>query len=259
MTVTAVIPTHDASEHLASTVLTLLALDDPNLSRVILVDDGSTDGTWSVIEELAADDRVGGVRLSNNQGQYMATVVGLANVDTPYALTLDDDVLLDDEQFAQLSDPVVGGSADLVYGPWRTDTRSSAALIRSVGIRVAGRAVNWKEAPEVSSLRCFRLSLIGDDIDAMSAQRGVQLDIELTRRAEVIRSTRFRKHRANPLARSRYSLRRRLSDVRQYARALLVPKRYRRDDRVDPRSLTLSYCGWLQDRRPHDPDGTQHS
>ena len=45
--------------------------------ELILVDDGSPDSSWSVIEELArADDRVKGVRLSRNFGQHPAIAAG---------------------------------------------------------------------------------------------------------------------------------------------------------------------------------------
>jgi dolichol-phosphate mannosyltransferase len=48
--------------------------------RVVLVDDGSTDESWALIEELARDDqRFRGLRLSRNFGSHTALSAGLAN------------------------------------------------------------------------------------------------------------------------------------------------------------------------------------
>jgi glycosyltransferase involved in cell wall biosynthesis len=59
--------------------------------RVLLVDDGSQDGSWSMIESLAAtDDRFRGLRLSRNFGSHTALTAGFAHVppDADAAATL---------------------------------------------------------------------------------------------------------------------------------------------------------------------------
>ena len=59
--------------------------------RVLLVDDGSTDRSWAIIEELAASDpRFRGVRLSRNFGSHTALTAGFAHVgdDVDAAATL---------------------------------------------------------------------------------------------------------------------------------------------------------------------------
>ena len=60
--------------------------------RVLYVDDGSTDGTWSVMQALAAaDPRVSLLRLSRNFGKEAALTAGLDRVDEGAALILDAD------------------------------------------------------------------------------------------------------------------------------------------------------------------------
>ena len=62
------------------------------IGRVLYVDDGSTDGTWSVLQGLAAGDaRVGLLRLSRNFGKELALTAGLDRVDEGAALILDAD------------------------------------------------------------------------------------------------------------------------------------------------------------------------
>ncbi|GAB3378000.1 glycosyltransferase family 2 protein [Lysobacter fragariae] len=60
--------------------------------RVLYIDDGSRDATWSVLQQIAAGDRrVGLIRLSRNFGKEAALTAGLDHVDGGAALILDAD------------------------------------------------------------------------------------------------------------------------------------------------------------------------
>ncbi|KAF1016108.1 MAG: putative glycosyltransferase [Stenotrophomonas maltophilia] len=60
--------------------------------RVLYVDDGSTDGTWAVLQALvAADARVSALRLSRNFGKEAALTAGLDQVTHGAAMILDAD------------------------------------------------------------------------------------------------------------------------------------------------------------------------
>lgn len=61
-------------------------------TRVLYVDDGSRDGTWPALRDLAATDaRVGLLRLSRNFGKELAMTAGLDLVDSDAAIVLDAD------------------------------------------------------------------------------------------------------------------------------------------------------------------------
>ena len=61
-------------------------------ASVLYVDDGSRDGTWQVLQTLAADDpRVQLLRLARNFGKELALTAGLDHVDTDAALVIDAD------------------------------------------------------------------------------------------------------------------------------------------------------------------------
>ena len=75
-----------------ATVLDALARDAGIDGRVLYVDDGSRDGTWALLEAMvAADPRVGAMRLSRNFGKELALTAGLDHVDAGAALILDAD------------------------------------------------------------------------------------------------------------------------------------------------------------------------
>ena len=73
-------------------VLDGLAERDGLEGRVLYVDDGSTDATWNVLQQLAArDSRVALLRLSRNFGKELALTAGLDHVEAGAALILDAD------------------------------------------------------------------------------------------------------------------------------------------------------------------------
>ncbi|MEO6102070.1 MAG: glycosyltransferase family 2 protein, partial [Pseudoxanthomonas sp.] len=60
--------------------------------RIMYVDDGSTDGTWEVMQRLARQDsRVSLLRLSRNFGKELALTAGLDQVESGAVLILDAD------------------------------------------------------------------------------------------------------------------------------------------------------------------------
>ena len=75
-----------------ATVLAGLSDDEGVDGGVLYVDDGSTDGTWGVLQDLAAaDPRVSLLRLSRNFGKEAALTAGLDRVLDGAALILDAD------------------------------------------------------------------------------------------------------------------------------------------------------------------------
>ena len=61
--------------------------------ELILIDDGSTDDTWKLINQLSAEDRnVVAVRLSRNHGHQLALTAGLSTVRGDLVLVIDADL-----------------------------------------------------------------------------------------------------------------------------------------------------------------------
>jgi glycosyltransferase involved in cell wall biosynthesis len=72
-------------------LMSVLADTDVDAS-VLYVDDGSRDGTWELLQEIAArDPAVGALRLARNFGKELALTAGLDQVQTDAALVLDAD------------------------------------------------------------------------------------------------------------------------------------------------------------------------
>ncbi len=119
-----VVPCFNEEEALASTTQALLTvLGDlagsgkiSERSRVVYVDDGSRDGTWSLIECLSGEHpNVSGIRLSRNVGHQNALMAGLLEADGDALISIDADLQDDVAAIAKMVDHYLAG-ADIVYG-----------------------------------------------------------------------------------------------------------------------------------------------
>lgn len=84
--------------------------------QLVLVDDGSRDSTWEVIESLSvADERVTGILLSRNHGQQQALAAGLSWCAGDRVLVIDADLQDPPELLGRMMEMMDEG-ADVVYG-----------------------------------------------------------------------------------------------------------------------------------------------
>lgn len=98
-------------------------------SSVLFVDDGSQDGTWTLIEQLAtADPQVAGIKLSRNRGHQNALIAGLFTADGDAIVSIDADLQDDVNAIQSMVDKFVAGT-DIVYGV-RKQRKSDTALKR---------------------------------------------------------------------------------------------------------------------------------
>jgi undecaprenyl-phosphate 4-deoxy-4-formamido-L-arabinose transferase len=89
--------------------------------EIIFVDDGSRDGTWAVVERLAAgDSQLKGVRFKRNFGQHPAMHAGLVRARGDILVTMDADLQNAPEDLPRLVEAVENG-ADVASG--RRETR----------------------------------------------------------------------------------------------------------------------------------------
>lgn len=84
--------------------------------EIVLVDDGSRDGTWPAIETLAAaDPRLVGVRLFRNHGHQLAVTAGLSVATGARVMLIDADLQDPPELLGEMMARMDDG-ADVVYG-----------------------------------------------------------------------------------------------------------------------------------------------
>lgn len=128
--------------------------------ELVLVNDGSRDTSWYVIQQLAQQyPFVHGIRLMRNFGQHNALLAGVRAARYPVIVTMDDDLEHLPEEIPLLLAELDKGY-DLVYGipkslphaPWRN---LSSRLTK----RFMARVVGVEGARYISAFRAFRTDL----------------------------------------------------------------------------------------------------
>ena len=109
-----IIPALNEAKTLAHVLDRVLAL--PLRPEVIVVSDGSTDGTNEIIRRYQRAGRVTGVICPVNRGKGAAIQEGLKHATQPYTVIQDADLEYSPEQFELLLAAVRAGKADVVYG-----------------------------------------------------------------------------------------------------------------------------------------------
>ena len=122
MQISAVVPCYNDEAVVHALVERLRAVFDAErwMYEVLLIDDGSVDGTWSEIQRLAdGDRRIVGVRLSRNHGHQLAVTAGMERARGDRVLTIDSD-LQDPPELVPEMMKLMDAGVDVVYGQRRS-------------------------------------------------------------------------------------------------------------------------------------------
>ena len=120
--------------------------------ELILVDDGSSDGTRQVLAELAMDDsHVRALVFRRNYGQTAAMAAGFDRARGSIVVTLDGDLQNDPADIPRLIEELERGY-DIVCG-WRRD-RKDAFLTRLLPSRIANKLISWTTGVSIHDTGC---------------------------------------------------------------------------------------------------------
>jgi glycosyltransferase involved in cell wall biosynthesis len=136
--------------------------------QIVLVNDGSRDGSWEVIAERArTSSNIVALNLLRNYGQHHANVAGMREATGDYVITMDDDLQNPPEQALLLVEQAVRGH-DLVFGRFE---RKQAAGYRRLGSSLVSllnrRIFGQPPGLAVSNFRILRR----DVVDRICASR----------------------------------------------------------------------------------------
>lgn len=147
--------------------------------ELILVDDGSRDGSWQRIAEICEkNSSISGVQMMRNYGQHNALLCGIRMAKYSIVVTMDDDLQNPPEEIPKLLNKLVS-TKDVVYGVPQKEThgilRDLASLITKLALQ---RTMGANTARNISAFRAFRTDLR----NAFETYQGafVSIDVLLT-------------------------------------------------------------------------------
>lgn len=117
MKISIVIPVFNEAGTVREVVSRVLAVPLGVKKEILLVDDGSTDGTRERLEQIAADEpAVRVLRHARNLGKGAALRTGFQHATGEILLIQDSDLEYDPRDYPRLLEPLLEGKADVVYG-----------------------------------------------------------------------------------------------------------------------------------------------
>jgi len=132
-------------------------LPDDIEREIVVVDDGSSDGTRDVLNQLS-DSTVRVVLHDANQGKGAALRTGFAHATGDYVLVQDADLEYDPHDWPRLLDPVLRGKARVVYGSRFTGERRNMLLLHWIGNRFLSLVTNVLYNTTLSDMEtCYKL------------------------------------------------------------------------------------------------------
>ena len=168
----------------AATVERALAavLQTPQDKEVILVDDGSTDGTHEIIDRLGREhEKVRVIFHERNQGKGAAVRTALAAATGDVVLIQDCDLEYDPNDYSALLEPLERGETDVVFGTRSFGSHTSFSFWFVMGNKLVTLATNILFNCYISDMEtCYKVMRLEVARQLPLTARGFELEPEIT-------------------------------------------------------------------------------
>jgi len=131
--------------------------------EVIFVDDGSRDGSWNIVQELAKADatRVVGIRMARNYGKSAGLQLGFQAAQGRVVVTMDADLQDSPEEIPEMERKIIEDGLDLVSG-WKKKRHDP--LSKTIPTKLYNAATRWVSGIQLHDFNCglkaYRLEVV---------------------------------------------------------------------------------------------------
>ena len=155
--ISVIIPAYNEAERLPK----VLGKIPDFVDEIMVVDDGSTDGSYEVAEEFSRRDaRIKVVRLEKNCGKGCAMREGIRHSRGDIVVFMDADGQHKPEETIKLVEPIISGEADLVIGARKVEEAGKRPFHRRLSNMITTRLIRFRLGQYVydtqSGFRAYR-------------------------------------------------------------------------------------------------------
>ncbi len=126
-------PVYNEASTIGHAIAVTLAAELPAPFELVIVDDGSTDGTLEILDTADLPEQVTVLRHPENRGKGAAVRTGLAAARGEYAAILDADLEYEPDDLAHLLGPLLAGRSNVVLGVRAFDGFTSHSFVYVLG------------------------------------------------------------------------------------------------------------------------------
>jgi glycosyltransferase involved in cell wall biosynthesis len=184
MKLSIVMPAYNERRTIREILAQVLAVDLGDLEReIVIVDDGSTDGTRDILRELDGKNGVRVLLQTRNLGKGAAVWAGMRASTGDLVVIQDADLEYDPEEYLVLLGPILSGKADVVYGSRFLGSPHGHRVLyfwHTVGNRLLTLMSNVFTDLNLSDMEtCYKVMTRGvvDRLDLRSQRFGVEPEI----------------------------------------------------------------------------------
>ncbi|GAA1850966.1 glycosyltransferase family 2 protein [Asanoa iriomotensis] len=180
MKLSILMPVYNEEERIAEALKQALAVEYPCEIELVVVNDGSRDGTQAILDG-ADDNRLRVITHPRNAGKGAAIKTAVDSAEGDYMVILDADLEYDPLDIPRLLAPVLDGRAKVVYGNRTFGSHSAYSFWYVMGNKAVTTAANVLFNSYIGDLEtCFKLLPISlyRSLDVKS--RGFGMEAEVT-------------------------------------------------------------------------------
>lgn len=154
MDISVVVPLFNEEESLPELTSWIARVMDQNgfSYEVLLIDDGSTDNSWDIIEQLSAQNQnIKGIKFRRNHGKSAALYSGFETAQGKVVITMDADLQDSPDEIPGLYKMITDDKYDMVSG-WKK--KRYDPIMKTIPSKLFNRTARWSSGIKLHDFNC---------------------------------------------------------------------------------------------------------